>query len=136
MSGIGIVLAKLVTLPAVVSAVGGIGKLYPIEADQGVPPPYIVVNHMNVADTQMLAGAGEYYESRIRVMIVGATRDAVENLGTTIVTEFGRVVKQSFAGATDIDFRKADMDMSDSADDRSTFRRIVDYYVNWRLVDE
>lgn len=132
-SGISATVQTLLSLPAVQSAVGQVGSTYKIamfDAEQGWMPPWIVVTAIYEPDEQHLAGRTGFNMSRVSIECVHTTKNGAYELGQ-IILALGdlhlRVV-----GSYVVSFFKEGTEVTDAADDRSTFRRVVDYYVSWR----
>jgi hypothetical protein len=131
-SAIRIVIEQLKLVAPVVSAIGSERKIYPIAAPEDGALPYLVVNRISERDFGCLGGAGRYYESRVQIDINGATASAVDSIGTAVKLGLDSIVKATIAGAIDVDIWPADTDYTDVSDIRSTYRRVMDFYVNWR----
>lgn len=129
MSALAIAIARLKQVTGVTSVVTAT-KIYAMLAPQTVPAPYVLVNLISEPDEPMLDGAGRYYESRVSIEAIGTTGAEANSLGEAI--KGIDVVKASIAGCTDVDIWKADSDYSDYADDRTAFRRTMDFYIRWR----
>lgn len=131
MSGIGIVIAKLRATPEVI-AVTTDGRIYPIVAPEKTAMPFITIELSSEADQQMLGGAGGYYSTRVTVSTLATTATQANEMGELVKKALGDVTKATIAGAKDVDIVKQGTDFSDYADDRSVYRRAMDFYVQWR----
>lgn len=105
---------------------------YPLELPERAAPPCNLLMLVGGRDDQLLSGAARYYEGRIRIESIAVDQTAAMNLGTAVRTALESIVKQTVAGATDVDVWFDNFDTADRADDRSTFRRIQDFGVRYK----
>jgi hypothetical protein len=138
MSALAIAVTRISTITPITSIIGA-GAVHAMQAPQEAPIPYLVLHLIDEPDEQMLAGRGGYYDSRIQIDCIGRTASEANKLGELLKVNFP-CVKQTVAinnesppdVATDVDISKESSDFSDSADDRSSFRRACDYKIRWR----
>lgn len=137
MSALAIAVTRLMDIGAI-SAVVGSG-IFPVATPQGQPAPYYLINLVDEPDEQMLAGAGGYYNSRIQIDCIGSSAAQANKMAELLKANFP-CVKAAIQldnesppnTARDVDISKADTDYTDAADDRSVFRRVLDFYIRWR----
>lgn len=138
MSALSIMTRLLLDAPAVTALVST--KVRSFSAEQQLAPSYIVLNLAGNTDEQMLEGAGKYYEARVTVEATALTGSLANQIGETVIDAIGSVVKATVYGGgsptlpigEDVDVFLAGSDYSDTSDDRSTFRRQIDFTVRWR----
>lgn len=131
MSALAIVRAKLLATPAVV-AITPASKIHPIMLPEATAAPAIVLNIVGGSDVQVLAGAGGYYDQRVRTECMATTATGVSDLAGKVLAALENVVKATIAGYRDVDIAFAGTENTDWADDRSLARWIRDYSVRWR----
>lgn len=107
-------------------------RVYGGEAEQGAPPPFVVVNLVAETDGQLLEGAAVYPESRIQVECVGATMASADALGEAVKAALQSVVKATVGSAADVDVRKDGVDFTEPAADQFFARRVIGFYIRWR----
>lgn len=133
MSAIQIVIT-LLKADAGVTAVVPAANILPIRAQGTLPPPYILLNIVSGTGDQHLAGAGRYYESRVSLTIIAKTATEVVNtIANPVISALNDVVKATVGAATDVDIWMADSDITDESDDQSVCRRILDFYVRFKI---
>jgi hypothetical protein len=137
MSALTTAIALLVEDEAVAGLVAD--RIYPVVAMQGAPRPHLVVTLLSEEDAQMLDGAGGYPESRVSVECIADTATAADALGEAVKGALEDVTNQvvgeidsSPSLAVVATVYKAGADITDAADDRSVFRRVLDFMVRWR----
>lgn len=130
MSALAIVIAKLKATSGVTSITGAKG-IYPIDLPQDASPPCVIANIVTGDDELMLTGAGKYYRGLVTVECLAVTPDAVIALGNAVIAALEDVVSQTLAGHV-ANILKGNSDFTDISDDRSTYRRTVDFKVRWR----
>lgn len=132
MSTLKVVIAALKTADYDVVDIVGENGIHAIAAPQEAAKPYLVVNMVGEPDIEMVAGPARYYEGRIQIDCVAADRLVAVDLGQAVKNQIGGIVKASIAGASDVDIYADGVDMTDVSDDRSSFRRVIGFYVRWR----
>ncbi len=120
----------------VVAIVGD--RVFSIVAPQGAPAPHVVLGMSGERDEQILVGAGRYPETRATVACIATTPTAAIELGETVK----RAIEDINSAVVDNDspaaFRfeatifKDGADVTDHSDDRTIFRRVIDFRVRWR----
>jgi hypothetical protein len=137
MSALTTVIAILVEDDAIAAVVSN--RIYPVVATQGAPRPHLVVSLVSEEDEQMLSGAGGYPESRVSVECIADTATAADALGEAVKGALGDVTHRTVGEidaspslAVTATVYKAGADITDAADDRSVFRRVLDFMVRWR----
>lgn len=138
MSALTIVTRLLLNASPVTAVVGD--KVRSYGAEQGLTTPFLVLNLAGGDDEQMLDGAGKYRAQRVSIEAISGNRAQANSLGDLIIDALGDVVKETVFGAgspapviaVDVDVFEAGADLTDSSDDRSTFRRVIDFSVRWR----
>jgi hypothetical protein len=115
-------------------------RIYAVSAPQGATFPYLVVSLVSELDEQMLAGAGVYPEARVSIACVAKSAAEADAIGEAVklaiqdttnapITD-GESPPGFSATAT---IMKEATDFQDHSDDRSVFRRVMDFSVRWRL---
>jgi hypothetical protein len=130
LSALTIVNTTLLDAPGVTSLVGT--KVYPVVSPAQTAPPVIVVNRVSGDDDAMLSGAMRYYRNRMQVDCIAVTAKSAEQIGEAVLDALNGVVKATIAGCMDVDILFASTDQTDFADDRSIFRRLLQFNVRWR----
>jgi hypothetical protein len=116
---------------ATVTAVTTTARIYPMVAPQGATYPNIVVHLISENDTQMVDGPALWAESRVSVECRANSASSALDLGQVVVTAIGGTTNASLAGKTATIWQSGS-DYSDYSDDRTVFRRIVDFTLRWR----
>lgn len=110
-------------------------------AEQALAAPFTVLNIVSGNDASMLSGAGRYFDTRVSVECTSLSGSLTNRMGEAAIAALGDIVKQnvwSSGGspstliAVDVDIEMAGSDITDTSDDRSTFRRVIDFAVRWR----
>ena len=137
MSALRIVTILLRTDAALAGIVGD--RIYPVVAPQEAARPYIVASLIGEDDFHILTGSGGFWASRVEVQAIADSAAAVDALGETIKDVLGDVTARNVAdGGSPPDFTalanvlKQGSDVTDYSDDRTVFRRIIDFSVHWR----
>ena len=132
MSAISIVVK---TLQANATAKALAKDVYPIDAPQGNTPPYFVVNIAANMDELTLHGAGEYERARISVEAVAGSATLAVDMGEAARAALRLIKQQITVGSKrfkDVDITFANLDITDSASDRSAYVRTQHFYCRWR----
>lgn len=131
MSALAVAIAALLADSGVTAIVAT--NIYPVEAPQAVPAPYIVVNLIGESSDRHLSGvAAKYYAARVSVECISATATEMNLLGEAVKNALEGVTKQTIAGATDVDILKEASDYSGVNDTRTLKMRVMDFSVRWR----
>ena len=131
MSALQIAIDKLVATSAVTDITTTAG-IYPEEMPQGASPPCVVVNVVSGQDEHMLTGAGRYYRHRVTIDCIAADPLVAQQLGDAVMGALDNNVNATIGDFTGVSTYFADTDLTDSANDRSAFRRVVDFFIRWR----
>jgi hypothetical protein len=124
--------------PAITAVVGQ--QIWLSRAKQGAIQPYILIHKPGQVNEQLLSGDAGYPESRVSIECVGKSAAETENLGNTVFDVLKQVANAivddgqsptSVIGR-DVTITTSDFDVDDYSDDRSAYRRIIDFYVRWR----
>lgn len=113
-----------------VTAIVG-ARVEPLTAPQAGTLPDIIVNQSTSQDEMLLEGQGQYPNARIRTECRARTRTAVIALGDAVIARL-RNLRGAFAGVEVTSFLQTETDMTDNAEDFSTYRRVIDWYVRYR----
>lgn len=131
MSALSIVRTKLAATAAVTALVSN--RIYPIIFPQEAVLPCIVLNIISGADIAAhLAGQGGYYRHRIRTEMLDDDASDLDSLSDAVLAALNGVIKATIANCVDVDILFGGLDMTDYSDDRTTFRRLLDFDVTWR----
>jgi len=129
---------RLLQTAGPVTAIVDIG-VWPGIAPQVAAMPYVVVNLIGETDEQMLSGAGRMYETRLEIACVAGSITAANALGEAVKTALEDLTNHSVIGAGDppadlgrVNTWKTGADVTDWSDDRSSFRRLMDFGLRWR----
>ena len=128
MSAIEIVTAILLADATITGKVGT--AVTPLVARQGQALPYITLDLVSEDEDQHLVGATGSFEARVAVHFHGATYGEADALAEDGKAALGNVTNRAVAGAT-VSVWKDGADVSDFADDRSLYRRIIDFTARW-----
>jgi hypothetical protein len=141
MSALAIAVTRLQSLQDLLDLnLAGADDIYVGEAPQNKTAPYVVANLVSEPDEEMLAGAGGYVQSRVQINCVALNMADANDMGEVLKRSFPCVKATIDFGdaspeeiAVDVDIMKTETDFTDAADDRTSFRRVTDYYIRWRL---
>ncbi|AZO29424.1 DUF3168 domain-containing protein [Mesorhizobium sp. M1B.F.Ca.ET.045.04.1.1] len=131
MSALEIAITKLTATSAVTSITTAAG-IYPIDLPQGASAPCLVVNIVSGFDEQMLDGAGKYYRHRVTVECNAYTADEAMALGDAVMSALQENINATIGSFSGVTTQFADLDRTDTSDDRSTYRRLLDFFIRWR----
>lgn len=131
MSALAIAITKLKATPAVTSLTTAAG-VYPIDMPQQATAPCLVVNLTSGYDEHMLSGAGKYYRNRITVECLAVGPEAVVALGDAVLAALQDNVNATIGAFTGVTTQFADLDRTDFSNDRTTYRRTLDFFIRWR----
>ncbi|TIX28923.1 DUF3168 domain-containing protein [Mesorhizobium sp.] len=131
MSALSIAITKLKATSAVTSKTTA-ARIYPVDLPQGASQPCLVVNIASGYDEHMLSGAGKYYRNRVTVECNAPTSEAVMALGDAVMAALEDNVNATIGTFTGITTQFADLDRTDYTDDRTTYRRTLDFFIRWR----
>ena len=131
MSALQIAIDKLVAT-AGVTAITTAARIYPVEMPQAAVAPCVVVNVISGQDEHMLTGAGRYYRHRVSIDCIAADPLVAQQLGDAVMGALDNNVNATIGDFTGVSTYFADTDLTDSANDRSSFRRVLDYFIRWR----
>lgn len=106
-------------------------RVEPITAPQAGQLPDLIVNQMGSQDEMLLDGQGQYPEARVRVECRSRTKTQVLAMGDAVIARL-RNLRGTFAGVEVTSFLQTETDMTDHAEDFSTYRRVLDFHVRYR----
>lgn len=112
------------------------GRVYPVVAPQTKTLPYLVVSLVYESQDVVLDGQRDGYSSRVSVHCVADKPEAADRLGELVKRALSCVIHQTvndgasqpMAVATVL---KNGTDLLDFNDDRTVFRRLLDYDFRW-----
>lgn len=136
MSGLELIIAKLFSTTAITTAVGQ--KIYPGMAPQNISPPYLVVYKPGQENRQLLAGSAKFPKSRITIEAHGKSASEANDLGELLMQELEDVTNEVVSSGSPptalgtITITPADSDVDDYDDVQQSYRRVIDFYVDWR----
>jgi hypothetical protein len=125
------VIALLLDAAPVAAIVGT--RIYPVMAPQAVALPYIVVTMVNEDSEYALIGATGGRQSRVEVACHASSFGAVELLAEAVIGAAEAVIHET-VGAEElgpVTMYKQGTDLADISEDRSVFRRLMDFVVRW-----
>lgn len=131
MSALDIAITRLAQ-NAGVTAITTSRNIYPISAPQNATAPYLIVNVVSTRDERMLTGAGRYPRSRVSVECVASTPTGAMALGAAVMAALDNIVKANVGSFSSVDSLFADTDVTIAADDRSSFKRTLDFFIRHR----
>lgn len=112
--------------------------IYPVVAPQTMEQPFAVISLIHEAQDFVIEGANPAFTSRISVACHGPTPAAAEELAEEVKSILETILNHTlmdgssppipWAGAT---FWKEGTDIHDFSDDRTVFRRIMDWRLRW-----
>ncbi len=131
MSALSIAITKLKATSAVTSRTTT-ARIYPVDLPQGASQPCLIVNITSGYDEHMLSGAGKYYLNRITVECNAQTPQEVMDLGDAVMAALQDNVHATIGAFVGVTTQFADLDRTDYSDDRTTYRRTLDFFIRWR----
>lgn len=131
MSALSIAITKLKATSAVTTKTTA-ARIYPVDLPQGASPPCLVVNIASGYDEHMLTGAGKYYRNRVTVECNAETPLEVVDLGDAVMAALQDNINATIGAFTGVTTQFADLDRTDYSDDRTTYRRTLDFFIRWR----
>lgn len=113
----------------------GVSELVGIRVEPFVAPqkgalPDIVVHQMTNMDEQLLSGAGQYPNARVRIECRARTGTEALALGDAVIAAL-RDNSGSFGGRTVKSFLQEETDESDHDPEFNTFSRFIDFSVRY-----
>jgi|GEM_PF-2376559 len=139
MSPLQIITQLLLQNDEVAGLVGG--HIRSFQAEQGLAPPYIVLQLAGGGDEQLLIGSAKYPDKRVSVAVISLDGVEADDIGNAVIRALGDVVKQTVTSAEgspseviahDVDVIESDSDYTDWSEDQTTVRRVIDFNVRWR----
>lgn len=112
-------------------------EVFPVLAPQGFAAPHIVVSLVHEDADVVLEGHRNGFFSRVSVQCKAADVSAAIDIGEAVKSALAIVNEPVYSGATPpveigtITCWKEGTDITDYGDDRSVFRRLLDYRVRW-----
>ena len=131
MSALEIAVTKLGATSSVTTITGAIG-IYPISLPQTAAPPCVLVNIVSGQDEHMLTGAGKLYLHRVSVECLATTAAGVMALGDAVMAALEDNANATIGSFTGVSTQWADIDRTDLSDDRTVYRRTLDFFIRWR----
>lgn len=135
MSALVITIQKL--LNSDVAALVG-NRIFPTAAPQEALKPYLIVTKPDEQSRIHLEGPGKYPRSRVSIECNADTAVEVDRLGTKLYDAFANMVNEVVLDGQSPPLSQykatitpADFDFDDYSDDRTAYRRVVDFYVDW-----
>lgn len=142
MSGVAIAGKLLATNAAWIAYAGGADKVWPLSVPDTVVEPYARLYLAGNVRDEYLAEAGKVYVSRVSVELTGkpGTPSSADRLAEIAYEVLGDALERAVNVKLDGEARAyiatmwpAGSDVSDYEDTNTLPRRIVDFYVRWRL---
>jgi hypothetical protein len=137
MSGLVLTVAKLFSVPAIVDST--VGKIFPGVAPQATSGRYIIVYRAGQTNPQLLGGDADMPKVRITTECYGASAAEADALGELVLASLKNVTNEEVLSADSpserlgtITVMPADSDVDDYDDTKETYRRMIDFYVDWR----
>jgi hypothetical protein len=116
-------------------------RIFAVVARQSSARPSIVATLLAENDAQLLAGAARYADARVEVQCIAASATDADRLGEAVKEALEDITKRTFfdnasppAPWAAADITKEGADLIDASDDRSIFRRVMDFSVRWRRI--
>jgi sorbitol-specific phosphotransferase system component IIA len=139
MSGVLVAQSKLLSVAAVTSLLGG-NAIFLSEAPERQAKPYIVIHKPAQGNPQLLQGDAGMPRSRVSFEIIANNALERERIGEALFNALKDVTRETvliFNSGSPSEFYEAsfiptDFDHDDASNDRSAFRRIIDFYVDWQ----
>lgn len=138
MSGLALIVAKLFSVTAITDLVDE--KIFPGTAPQNTPPRYIIVYRAGQTNPQLLGGNADMPKSRISVEVYGVSAADADALGEIVFDALKNVTNETVFDAGSpaapigtITVMPADSDVDDYDDQKLSYRRTIDFYVDWRV---
>lgn len=103
---------------------------------QPTVPPFICVSHVYEGQEVVLRGAAPKFETRVSVSIFTADAIECDRLAEAVKNTLGYVVHQRVGSGTtafrDVSILKTGGDIFDYNDERTAYRRVIDFMVRWQ----
>jgi len=107
-----------------------------IAMTQPTQPPFIVISHVAESQESLLASQVEHYETRVSVEVMATSAIECDRQGEAVKHCLGYVIHQRVGVGvnswSDVCIRKAGGDTIDFNDERTVYRRTIDFYVRWK----
>lgn len=134
MSATQIAIHLLLDDPSVVNLVGD--RVFPVAAPQVENQPYIAVSLVWEEQESVLAAHRDTFISRVSFACVANSLALADTIGEAVKGAMTDVVNVAVLNATgesigDATAWKDGTDMTDFTDDRSVFRRLLDFRLRW-----
>ncbi len=112
------------------------GRVYPVTAPQAKTLPYVVASLVYEAQDRVLQGQRDGYSSRVSVHCVADKPEAADRLGELVKQALSCVIHQTVSDGASQPMAVATVlkdgtDLLDFNDDRTVFRRLLDYSIRW-----
>lgn len=111
-------------------------RVYPVVAPQSKALPYVVVSLVYESQDVVLEGQRDGYSSRVSVHCIAEKPEAADRLGELVKRALSSVIHQTVADGASQPMAVATVlkdgtDLLDFNDDRTVFRRLLDYSIRW-----
>ena len=105
--------------------------------------PYIAVSLVHESQVVTLPTAVDHFRSRVSVSIVTDSPIECDRIAACVIRCLGYVIHRDITDSDDsspmqwedVSILKASGDMLDFNDERETYRRIIDFNVDWKTCD-
>lgn len=105
--------------------------IYPIVIPQTAVLPSVVVTLIHEEQEFVTAGATQAFTARLSTACLASDAAGMDLLAETVKSTLKSIVQHDLADDTRVTFWKEGTDVSDWTDDRSTYRRILDWRMRW-----
>lgn len=103
---------------------------------QPTQPPFIVISHVAESQDSFIHTAVDHFETRVSVEIMAASAIECDRQSEAVKRCLGYVIHQRVGTGInswiDVCIRKAGGDTLDYNDERTVYRRTIDFYVRWK----
>lgn len=137
MSALTLTISKLFSVAAIVEAVGV--KIFPGAAPQNTDPQYLIVYKSSQDNLQLLSGNADMPKARMTVESYGNSASEADALGELVFESLKNVTNEQVLGPGSpgevvgtITIVPTDSDVDDYDDTKQSYRRMIDFYVDWR----
>ena len=109
------------------SLIGALGKVYPLRAEQGSAPPYIVYNIVSNTPTNTKDGVSELDVWRVQIDVFGTTYAECVSLSDSIRTTLDRY--RGTVASVDVDKIVFENENDGFDDEAEYYHRSQDYFI-------
>lgn len=107
-------------------------SVYPVAAPQNAVPPCIILNTVGAMDGLNLQGANGYFLHRVLVDVITLDATSAAEIGDIVMGILHTRVKLNLGAFRDVDTYFANVDLTQAADLRDSFKRSLHFFVRWR----